>query len=79
MCKNNNVVGISNIERLNKKEFFSPFNQCTDIKGFIQDIKIYLSTNWIDPRNEAESYIKSIIKKNGIDNPDEFLNNYIFE
>ncbi|HCT3180769.1 hypothetical protein C7Q39_11945 [Staphylococcus aureus] len=67
------------IERLNKKEFLSPFNQCTDIRGFIQDIKKYLFINLVDPKREAENYIKSIIRKNGIDNPDEFLKNYIFE
>lgn len=71
-------VGESVIERLNKKDFISPFGNATDIRGFLQDIKKYLSMHLVDPKSEAENYIKSIIRKNGINNPDEFLKNYIY-
>lgn len=63
---------------LNKKDFISPFLHNTDIRGFIQDIKKYLSINGADPKGEAKDYIKSVIIKNGIDNPDVFLKKYIF-
>ncbi|MGW7813704.1 hypothetical protein ACWEUB_12840 [Staphylococcus xylosus] len=63
---------------LSRKDFISPFNHNTDIRGFIQDIKKYLLLNLIDPKGEAENYMKSIIVKNGIDNPDVFLKKYIY-
>ena len=63
---------------LSRKDFISPFNHNTDIRGFIQDIKKYLLLNLIDPKGEAENYMKSIIEKNGIDNPDVFLKKYIY-
>lgn len=63
---------------LNQKDFISPFLHDTDIRGFIQDIKKYLRINWVDPKSEAENYVKSIIVKNGISNPDNFLKKYIY-
>jgi len=64
---------------LSRNDFISPFNHNTDIRGFIQDIKKYLSINCADPKGEAKDYIKSVIIKNGIDNPDDFLNKYIYK
>ncbi len=63
---------------LNKKDFISPFNHNTDIRGFIKDIKSYLFTRGVDPKGEAENYIKKIIRENGFDDPDTFLKKYIF-
>lgn len=63
---------------LNEKFFISPFRNSTDINGFIQDIKQYLLLNLVDPKSEAENYIKSIIIKNGINDPDSFLEKYIY-
>lgn len=63
---------------LNKKGFISPFLHDTNIRGFIQDIKKYLRINGVDPKCEAENYVKSIIVKNGISNPDNFLKKYIY-
>lgn len=62
---------------LSRNDFISPFNNSTDIKGFIKDIKTYLMMNFADPKGESLDYIKDIIKNNGIDNPDTFEEIYI--
>ncbi|MDG0844466.1 hypothetical protein M4L39_13690 [Staphylococcus equorum] len=64
---------------LSRNDFISPFNNSTDIKGFIKDIKTYLMMNFADPKGESLDYIKDIIKNNGIDNPDTFLKKFIFK
>lgn len=63
---------------INKTDFISPLYQTTDIIGFIQDIKKYLRMNCVDPKGEVVDHIKSIIRKNGIDDPDLFIKKYIF-
>lgn len=64
---------------LSRNDFISPFNNSTDIKGFIKDIKTYLMMNFADPKGESLDYIKDIIKNNDIDNPDTFLKKFIFK
>lgn len=64
---------------LSRNDFISPFNNSTDIKGFIKDIKTYLMMNFADPKGESVDYIKDIIKNNGIDNTDTFLKKFIFK
>lgn len=63
---------------LNRQDFTSPFNHNTDIRGFIRDIKSYLLSRGVDPKGEAEKYIKNIVRENGFHDPDAFLKKYIF-
>ncbi|MFS5032846.1 hypothetical protein SON50_13515 [Staphylococcus aureus] len=63
---------------ISKKDFISPFNHATDLRGFIKDIKSYFRINCVDPKGEAKVFIKSIIRNNGIDDPDLFIRKYIF-
>lgn len=63
---------------INKTDFISPLYQTTDIIGFIQDIKKYLRMNCVDLGGRRIIKKKSIIRKNGIDDPDLFIKKYIF-
>lgn len=64
---------------LSRNDFISPFNNSTDIKGFIKDIKTYLMMNFADPKGEHLKVVKEAIRKNGFNDPEAFLNKYIWE
>ena len=64
---------------LKKNDFKSPFNISTNIEGFVKDIKIYLISNFADPKSEALDYIKDVIIYNGIEDPNLFLKKFIFK
>ena len=61
-----------------KKDFNSPFRTNISLNEFIEDLKKYLLLNFADPKGETLDYIKNIIRKNGIDESDSFLKEYIF-
>ncbi|WP_204201108.1 hypothetical protein [Mammaliicoccus sciuri] len=61
-----------------KKDFNSPFRTNISLNEFIEDLKKYLILNFADPKGEALEYIKNIIRKNEIAEPESFLKEYIF-
>lgn len=61
------------------RTFNSPFRTNISLNEFIADLKKYLILNFADPKGEALDYIKNIIRKNEIAEPDSFLKEYIFK
>lgn len=68
----------SNDEKQVFKNYKDFLGRSVTFTEFITEIKTYLRWNFADPKGEHLKITKSLIKENGFDNPNEFLDKYIF-
>ncbi|WP_215387607.1 hypothetical protein [Staphylococcus aureus] len=62
----------------NQEERYRIFNRSVSFKEFVQLIKVYLAHNPTDPKCKHLGLVKRIISKNGFDNTESFLNQFIW-
>lgn len=75
---NNSKWNISN-DTEDEIRTYNFFKKSLSFDEFIKDIKTYLSFNFADPKGEHLNIVKEAIRKNGFDNPEAFLNKYIWD
>lgn len=78
-CYENDNETVSNTDKNENRVYKNFRNQPVNFSEFVKEIKTYVSLNFADPKGEHSERIKKLIKENGINNPDEFLKNYIYK
>lgn len=78
-CYENDNETVSNTDKNENREYKNFCNQPVNFSEFVKEIKTYVRLNFADPKGEHSERIKKLIKANGFNNPDDFLNEYIYK
>lgn len=78
-CYENDNQTVSNTDKNQNREYKNFRNQPVNFSELVKEIKTYVRLNFADPKGEHSERTKKLIKENGFNNPDNFLNKYIYK
>lgn len=70
---------VSNTDKNENREYKNFLNQPVTFSELVKEIQSYIRLNFADPKGEHLERTKKLIRANGFNNPDDFLNEYIYK